>query len=147
MEGPDQGSEGLAPVDSEAGAVGARPKTRGGGHSEVSSHSLVMASILPESPSYPASGLSEGGLPPPAGPSPQGAAAAGMASQHQLPLRPRAPPLGGNGQRTCARTPFAPARWGLGAFTRPAAPPPSPRSDEIQCSTGSFPPSDQHDLL
>lgn len=26
------------------------------------------------------------------------------ASQHQLPLSPRAPPLGGNGQRACART-------------------------------------------
>ena len=124
VEGPDQGSEELAPVDSEAGAVGARPKTRGGGHSEVSSHSLVMASISPEFPRPPRKRSLWGDLLLSASPSPRGAAAAGTASRHQLPLRPRAPPPGRNGQRACARTRFPPARWGLGAFTRPAAPPP-----------------------
>lgn len=77
---------------------------------KVGSYSLVMASIL----SAPPQEVSLGGLPPPAGPGPRGAVAAGTASRYQLPLRPRAPPLGGNGQRACARTAFISCRGGRG---------------------------------
>lgn len=59
--------------------------------------------LRPASCRPPTSGL-PGGLPPPRRCRPGGAVAAGTASDHQLPLRPRAPPLGGNGQRACART-------------------------------------------
>ena len=52
------------------------------------------------------------GPPAAGGPSPQGAVAAGTASQHQLPLRPRVPPLGGNGQRACTRIPPPRGRGG-----------------------------------
>lgn len=71
----------------------------------------------------PPQAVSQGGLPPPGQCRPGGAVAAGTASEHQVPLRPRAPPLGGNGQRACAgtRLRFLP-RGGIWVGLRPAAP-------------------------
>lgn len=107
LVGPDPGSEELASVqwgwdrrdESKGPGVGLEGR-------KVGSHLQVMASIS----SAPRK-LSVGGPPASGRSGPGGAVAARTASQHPLPLRPRAPRLGGNGRR--ARV-FIPAGWGIG---------------------------------
>lgn len=118
----DPDSEDPAPVDRGFGSVGPKPRAREmgcGTEKRVPTYWLWPPSRRPPCKRSP-----WGAPPPPAGPGPRGAVAARTACQHQLPLRPRAPPLGGNGQRACARTVSISSRGvGLGGvFSSPAVP-------------------------
>lgn len=121
LERQGPGSKELAPVDCGLGPSGrARRRIResaSGAGKATRTYWLWTASRRP-----PTSGL-PGGPPASRLVPPRGAVAAGTASEHQVPLRPRAPPLGGNGQRACARTRlrFLP-RGGACVGSRPAAP-------------------------